>query len=54
MFGLTTVIAMEVLAEDIRVSCIAPGIIQTKFSEALTDNDYIADRELENGGRQAH
>jgi len=48
LFGLTKALAMEVAAENIRVNCIAPGVIQTKFASALTDNEDIADRVLEN------
>merc|ERR1719433_1897254 len=48
LFGLTKALAAEVASENIRVNCIAPGIIKTKFAEALTDNEDIADKALEN------
>jgi len=48
LLGLTKALATEVAADNIRVNCIAPGIIQTKFAAALTDNEDIADKALEN------
>lgn len=47
LFGLTKALASEAAADNIRVNCIAPGIIQTKFAAALTDNEDIAERVLE-------
>ena len=48
LLGLTKALATEVATDNIRVNCIAPGIIQTKFAAALTDNEDIADKALEN------
>jgi len=48
LFGLTKALAAEVGSDNIRVNCIAPGVIKTKFSEALTDSDEIAEKALEN------
>jgi len=48
LFGLTKALAAEVASDNIRVNCIAPGIIKTKFAEALTDNEDIAEKALEN------
>merc|ERR1719209_1933231 len=48
LFGLTKALAAEVAVDNIRVNCIAPGIIKTKFAEALTDNEDIAEKALEN------
>jgi len=47
LFGLTKGLATEVASDNIRVNCIAPGIIKTKFAEALTDNEDIAEKALE-------
>eukprot|EP00731_Ephydatia_muelleri_P025942 Em0018g42a len=41
LFGLTKALAGE-LAPDIRVNCIAPGVIKTKFSSALWQNEVVA------------
>lgn len=35
MIGLTKMLARELAPRDIRVNCLAPGVIKTKFSEAL-------------------
>jgi len=47
LIGLTKALASEVAVDNIRVNCLAPGIVQTKFAAALTDNDDIADKVLE-------
>jgi len=47
LLGLTKALAIEVAADNIRVNCIAPGIVKTKFAEALTENDDIAEKTLE-------
>lgn len=48
LLGLTKCLANEVAADNIRVNCVAPGLVKTKFASALTDNDNIADKVLEN------
>ena len=35
LIGLTKVLAQELAPDNIRVNCIAPGIIRTKFSTAV-------------------
>jgi NAD(P)-dependent dehydrogenase (short-subunit alcohol dehydrogenase family) len=40
---LTKVLAVELADENIRVNCIAPGFIKTKFSEALWDNPMFSE-----------
>lgn len=47
LIGLTKALATEVGSDNIRVNCIAPGIIKTKFAEALTENEDIAEKVLE-------
>jgi dehydrogenase/reductase SDR family protein 4 len=44
LVGLTKVLAKDVGAKGIRVNCVAPGIIQTAFSEALWKNEAAAER----------
>lgn len=36
LLGLTKVMAQELASDNIRVNCVAPGIIQTKFSQAVS------------------
>lgn len=38
LFGLTKAAAADLATENIRVNCLAPGIIETKFSEAITSD----------------
>ncbi|KJE96976.1 hypothetical protein CAOG_09096 [Capsaspora owczarzaki ATCC 30864] len=47
LFGLTKALSRELGPRGVRVNCIAPGIIKTRFSEALWKNQQIADRSLE-------
>jgi len=47
LLGLTKALAAECASDDIRVNCVAPGIIKTKFASALTENDSIAEKVLD-------
>lgn len=47
LLGLTKALAAEVASDNIRVNCVAPGIIKTKFASALTENDSIAEKVLD-------
>lgn len=38
LFGLTKAAAADLATENIRVNCLAPGVIETKFSEAITSD----------------
>lgn len=38
LFGLTKAASADLATENIRVNCLAPGIIETKFSEAITSD----------------
>lgn len=39
LFGLTKALSQDLASENIRVNCIAPGIIRTKFSRAMYETD---------------
>lgn len=36
LFGLTKAAALDLVRENIRVNCVAPGIIETKFSASVS------------------
>jgi len=48
LLGLTKALSFELAQDNIRVNCVAPGIIDTKFAGAITSNEYMAERALEN------
>jgi len=48
LLGLTKVLAQQLGPDNIRVNCVAPGIIRTKFSQALTSTPEIAEKVVEN------
>lgn len=43
LLGLTRVLAPELAHSNIRVNCVAPGVIKTRFSSALWQNEDIMD-----------
>lgn len=43
LLGLTRALAPELAQSNIRVNCVAPGVIQTRFSQALWQNEDIMD-----------
>ncbi|XP_070196495.1 dehydrogenase/reductase SDR family member 4-like isoform X1 [Littorina saxatilis] len=47
LLGLTKALAPELANSNIRINCLAPGIIRTKFSQALTENDMASDVALQ-------
>ncbi|XP_053272203.1 dehydrogenase/reductase SDR family member 4 [Pleuronectes platessa] len=43
LLGLTRALAPELAQSNIRVNCVAPGVIRTRFSSALWGNDDMMD-----------
>ncbi|XP_023252542.1 dehydrogenase/reductase SDR family member 4-like [Seriola lalandi dorsalis] len=43
LLGLTRALAPELAQSNIRVNCVAPGVIKTRFSSALWQNEDIMD-----------
>lgn len=41
LLGLTKAIANETVHENIRVNCVAPGIVVTKFASAVSSFIYV-------------
>jgi NAD(P)-dependent dehydrogenase (short-subunit alcohol dehydrogenase family) len=41
VINLTQTLAMELASENIQVNAIAPGLIKTKFAQAIWDNDML-------------
>lgn len=42
LLGLTKMFATEFMADDIRVNCVCPGLIRTKFAKALLESENAA------------
>ncbi|XP_065911351.1 dehydrogenase/reductase SDR family member 4-like [Dysidea avara] len=47
LFGLTRALSVELGVENIRVNCLAPGIIQTRFSSAFWMNKAAIESDIE-------
>ena len=41
LLGLTKALSWELAPENVRVNCIAPGIIDTKFAGAVSSNSIF-------------
>lgn len=39
LFGLTKALSLDLASENIRVNCIAPGIIRTNFSRSMYESE---------------
>nr|XP_042700858.1 dehydrogenase/reductase SDR family member 4-like [Chrysemys picta bellii] len=48
LLGLTKVLAPELGARNIRINCLAPGIIQTNFSSALWKEEAVKEKMMKN------
>ena len=48
LISLTKALSMELASANIRVNCIAPGVIGTDFSSALTENEKFLKSTLKN------
>lgn len=47
LFGLTKALALEVVNDNIRVNCVAPGVIETKFSASLYESESAKEATLQ-------
>ncbi|CAG9793874.1 unnamed protein product [Diatraea saccharalis] len=47
LLGLTKALATELVHDNIRVNCVAPGIVATKFASFLTESESAQERALE-------
>jgi len=47
LLGLTKIVASDVINHNIRVNCVAPGLIKTKFASFYTENDSRSQHLLE-------
>uniref|UniRef100_A0A2A4JK89 Short-chain dehydrogenase n=1 Tax=Heliothis virescens TaxID=7102 RepID=A0A2A4JK89_HELVI len=46
LLGLTKAMANEIVHDNIRVNCVAPGIVDTKFASAITSSEAGKDKSL--------
>lgn len=46
LLGLTKAIANEIVHDNIRVNCVAPGIVATKFASAITSSEAGQEKSL--------
>lgn len=47
LLGLTKAVAHQVASDNIRVNCVAPGIVRTNFSSTLTQHPAVYEKILE-------
>ncbi|MCL4119742.1 UNVERIFIED_CONTAM: hypothetical protein GTU68_016686 [Idotea baltica] len=47
LLGLTKAAAQEVASDNIRVNCVCPGIIKTRFSQPLHSSEEIAEKMMD-------
>ncbi|XP_045583541.2 dehydrogenase/reductase SDR family member 4 [Procambarus clarkii] len=47
LLGLTKAVAQQVAFDNIRVNCVAPGIVKTNFSSAITQHPAVYEKILE-------
>ena len=40
LFGLTKVLSVELAPHKVRVNCLAPGLIKTKFGQVVCDEVF--------------
>lgn len=43
LFGLTKALAADLAPRNVRVNCVAPGVIRTKFAKALYESETAYD-----------
>ncbi|KAL8599604.1 Dehydrogenase reductase SDR member 4 [Nucella lapillus] len=48
LLGLTKALAPELAPRNIRINCLAPGLIKTRFSKAVWENDTVQNELLRN------
>lgn len=46
LLGLTKVLSQTLGPENIRVNCVAPGIVKTKFASTIIADKHISDTAL--------
>ncbi|KPJ07176.1 Dehydrogenase/reductase SDR family member 4 [Papilio machaon] len=46
LLGLTKAIASEIVHDNIRVNCVAPGVVATKFASAITSSEAGKEKSL--------
>ncbi|KAF9803066.1 hypothetical protein SFRURICE_012311 [Spodoptera frugiperda] len=46
LLGMTRALATEIVHDNIRVNCVAPGIVPTKFASAITSNEAGKEKSL--------